>query len=664
MRHLYRLLAAASALCWLPTALAEVDWRMSLQKAMTTQQAGDLVGAAPHYRAAMAEHAPLREHPAVLTNFGLAAQAEGALTDAIDAFRAVLERTPEDCNAHYNLGNALAEQGTHSEAVEAFRECLKLNPTDAEAHYMVGVSLLRGSPPDAEAAMDALQTSIAIAPADAKVHVSLGDALMQQQSWAASAASYREAATIRPAHAGTWASLGYVQEELGELEAAEASWRRAIHLDPSEGASSYTNLGAMFRRQDRLNEARAAYTAALATSPSAVEAYNGLGRTFQVSRGASAQQAAEEYKAFLSSTYSVALRLQPTSAETYVAVGEGLRMYGIHEPVHEVGGHTALQMYEFALALAPSNTCAATHVAFGGRAPSSAEEVEALMGCEDALIGAEDGSGDVGADDGALLGHGRRAVGATIDELSVSAPPTDGATLADARDKWRRHGLVVFPKLLSAKSTAALLQYVRAAQHGNHTRDYTAVTRDKGQGHRCHKALPVREAAPALDEIAAKLGVFLEAALGTPAPHILESGFMVTAPGASAQLFHRDVAPAVVSASSVTVSIQISLVDTAATQGALEVIPGSHGFDPSISEHDRQEALPHVPVAVPAGTVTIYALHTMHRGSANTHTADRPFYFFSLIGNGLAPPGLAYTIEPDDIGRWQLGGKVLPAAAA
>ena len=98
----------------------------------------------------------------------------------------------------------------------------------------------------------------------------------------------------------------------------------------------------------------------------------------------------------------------------------------------------------------------------------------------------------------------------------------------------------------------------------------------------------------------------------------------------------------------------MSLVDTHATQGALEVIPGSHDFDPAVSDRQRAEAMEKVRVAVPKGTVTVYALHTMHRGGANSHTADRPFYFFTLMGDGLAPPGLAYTVQPEDIGAWEL----------
>ena len=143
----------------------------------------------------------------------------------------------------------------------------------------------------------------------------------------------------------------------------------------------------------------------------------------------------------------------------------------------------------------------------------------------------------------------------TIEGLSASNPASSAGALADALAKWRRHGLVVFPQLLSAPRVAALLERVRAAQQGNHTRDYTGVTRDKS--FRVHKALPVDDAAAALDELSSSLAPFLEQALGTSAPVLLESGFMCTAPGAQAQLFHRDVAPSVVSCSSMTVSIQV-----------------------------------------------------------------------------------------------------------
>jgi len=203
-------------------------------------------------------------------------------------------------------------------------------------------------------------------------------------------------------------------------------------------------------------------------------------------------------------------------------------------------------------------------------------------------------------------------------------------------------------------------------QHGNHTSDYTTVTRDKSN--RVHKALPVEAGSQdALTAVARKLHPFLAVALGSTQLPLLESGFMVTSPGADAQQFHRDVAPAVVSCSSLTASLQISLVDTEVNQGPLEIVPGSHVFDAAVSDRSILDnpSTNKLPVAVPAGTVAMYALHLIHRGSANTHpSADRPFFFFTLMGAGLAPPGLAYTIESSDIGRWQMREGLLQSTAA
>ena len=57
------------------------------------------------------------------------------------------------------------------------------------------------------------------------------------------------------------------------------------------------------------------------------------------------------------------------------------------------------------------------------------------------------------------------------------------------------------------------LPHRSAAQHGNHTLDYTMVTRDKTC--RVHKSLPVEDGSgDAISSIAAKLQPFLSHALG------------------------------------------------------------------------------------------------------------------------------------------------------
>ena len=654
-------MALFSRLCllFLLPHFAQAEWQRTLQTAVQTHQAGDLVGAAKLYRQAIELNPDLRKHAAVLTNYGLTLQAEGLQEDAVDAFRQALELMPDNPDSFYNLANALSDTGEHQQAEEALKKCLALNPADADAYYDLASAMMRqADSTKVDAAVDNVRAAIALKPTDAKAHVALGDGLAAQRRWPESREAYIEACKLRPEHVASWASRGNVEEECGLIDEAESSWRKAISLFGDGGSSAggdtgliagcYQNLGALLRRADRQPEARVAYTAALRLEPSSAEAYMGLGKAGAAPRNGF-KEGNRAYLAYMRDTYGHVLRLQPNNAGAYTAIGEGMRMYGLQGGCDEFGGKGALDFYRDALKIVPSNTLALTHVAYGDRTPCSEADNEKLM------CGA--GDEESGADDLASLTTRETP---TIDTLSAPAPNT-AEGLTEALAKWRQNGLAIFPSLLDAKAVDALLAHVRSAQHGNHTADYTPVTRHST--HRSHKALPVGEARSALEAIAKQLQPFFTEALGAPAPALLESGFMVTAPGAAAQNFHRDVAPAVVSRSSMAVSVQVSLVETAANQGCLEVIPGSQVFTMAVTDKERQETMPKVRVAVPKGTVTVYALHTMHRGTANTHTADRPFYFFTLLGEGLAPPGLAYTMQPDDVGKWKMEGGTVASCA-
>ena len=660
----------------LGAAEAPPAWQASLQQAVNHHQGGDFGAAATHYKQAMELHAPLQQHWPLLNNYGLVLQ-QDAPKEAASAFRKVIELNPSGADGYFNLGNALSDAEEHEGAAKAFDECVSLSPDDAEAHYNLGAAQLRcGGSDNAHAAVAALRRSLELQPAEPKSFLLMGDALAATRSWDEAVGAYRRGNELRPTHAAGWASLGNALEEGGRLAEAEKSWRSALALAPDE-SGTLQNLGAMLRRSDRMPESRSMYEAAVRASPTSAEAYMGLGKCHQApsrasgSGSGSGRGGPDEYLGFLARTYGVALKLQPTNGGTYNQIGEAMTMYGLLGGCDEFDGSGAAEMYAHAHALAPANTCAATHVAFRDRRVAAAAEAAKRGGGGgggpgEAAAGAAEASASSGE---SLDGDEARSLA----DLSVSAAELKrgGAEAAHrAAAIWRRHGVVIFPGLLSGKPLAALRERVAAAAKGNATGDYTTVTRDSR--HRVHKSLPVDEARDALDAISVQIGPFLREALGASAGEgggeggggglpLLESGFMVTSPGADAQQFHRDVAPAVVSRSSLAVSCQVSIEDTAPTQGALEVVPGTNHYDARVTDRERlsDPRYAQLPVAVPAGTVTVYMLHTMHRGGANTHTKERPFYFFTLMGDGIAPPGLAYTMELDDIGRWQLDGDKL-----
>ena len=241
----------------------------------------------------------------------------------------------------------------------------------------------------------------------------------------------------------------------------------------------------------------------------------------------------------------------------------------------------------------------------------------------------------------------------TLQDLSVS--PTVGTTL-HALSLWRRHGVVVFPSLLTAETVRSLRGHAQAlllkVERGAVSTIDRMIDRTdniRAPAQRALRALPVsHEVAEALSQLSATvLWPFLEAALQAERLLLLELGMMRASPGAAAQAWHRDdnVLDGRIS------SIQIALVDTGAQQGALEVQPSSHTH----TEPTDEQAAPSVIVAVPEGTVTVYSPNVVHRGRANTHTDERLTLVLTLVSeSGLVPDGIPLAVQAEDAGRWWL----------
>jgi tetratricopeptide (TPR) repeat protein len=89
--------------------------------------------------------------------------------------------------------------------------------------------------------------------------------------------AYGEALTLDPAHAEAHLNLGRLLHERGELEQAEAHYRRAGELAPDNALAAY-NLGVVLEDENRIREAKEAYRAALVADPELGRAHFNLAR--------------------------------------------------------------------------------------------------------------------------------------------------------------------------------------------------------------------------------------------------------------------------------------------------------------------------------------------------------------------------------------------------
>jgi len=103
-----------------------------------------------------------------------------------------------------------------------------------------------------------------------------------------------------PALSGPWVNLGMVQSELGNDEAAEASFKRAVELNPNNCAA-YNELGVLRRRAGDFLAAEANYLACVAKVPDFREAHLNLGILYELYLGR-LTEALDAYRAYLALT--------------------------------------------------------------------------------------------------------------------------------------------------------------------------------------------------------------------------------------------------------------------------------------------------------------------------------------------------------------------------
>ncbi|HEV3486503.1 MAG TPA: tetratricopeptide repeat protein, partial [Vicinamibacterales bacterium] len=175
----------------------------------------------------------------------------GRGAEAASRARAAVAAKPDDADAHFTLGLALSEQDVTG-AVDAFRRALALDPRHALARYNLAQVLKRAA--RAADAIDELRRAIDIAPR-AEAYYTLGVIEWQQGNLDAAVTALRAAIAAEPRHADAHFTLGAVLGARGDTQAAADALRRAIALRPDLWSAHYT-LGRILQSAGDERQAR------------------------------------------------------------------------------------------------------------------------------------------------------------------------------------------------------------------------------------------------------------------------------------------------------------------------------------------------------------------------------------------------------------------------
>ena len=218
----------------------------------------------------------------------------GDWSGAADCFRQALALDPDQADALINLGFVLLESGQPTQAELPLRRAVVLLPESADANYLLGAALLSLGDPRAVAA---LARSIELAPSLLVARRDLGRALFEQGRLSEAAIALRAGIAQNGDDPDLHQFLGNVQQSLMEFDAAIASYRRALELQPRH-APVLSNLSQALVQVSDFEGAVDAARKAVALDPSLATAHSNLLLTLSCDARCDPQDYLEEARAY------------------------------------------------------------------------------------------------------------------------------------------------------------------------------------------------------------------------------------------------------------------------------------------------------------------------------------------------------------------------------
>ncbi|NJR52182.1 MAG: tetratricopeptide repeat protein [Leptolyngbyaceae cyanobacterium CSU_1_3] len=168
-----------------------------------------------------------------------AAQSAKQFSEAEAILRQILQRDPQNAEAHRKLCDVLDDQDKIDAAVLACRKAVEINSSSARNYFLLGYVLQKQKKLDE--AIVAYRTAIKLDPNYANAYNGLGNALSDQKKLDEAIVAYRKALSLpentsgSPTTAHTLAhnNLGFALQQQGRLEDAIREFEQAVKLDPN-----------------------------------------------------------------------------------------------------------------------------------------------------------------------------------------------------------------------------------------------------------------------------------------------------------------------------------------------------------------------------------------------------------------------------------------------
>jgi tetratricopeptide (TPR) repeat protein len=195
------------------------------------------------------------------------------LPDALREYQHALALKPDIYAAYSNIAAIYLDQKEFDKGEEMLLKVTTLAPNFTEGFINLGVLYIRRQQPDK--ALTALGRALEINPESFAAHFNKGEALTQKGDFKQALESYKEAIHLRPDIPSFRLTLGVAYSNANELDMAEKIFVELTNTPVA--AEAYRNLGVMYSRTGKPDEAVQSFQQAIQLKPLFPDAYHDLG---------------------------------------------------------------------------------------------------------------------------------------------------------------------------------------------------------------------------------------------------------------------------------------------------------------------------------------------------------------------------------------------------
>lgn len=215
-----------------------------------------------------------------LMNTGNSMLAQGAYSQAISAFRTVIQKEPDYFEAQFNLAFAYLHWGQQQKAVEEFKKALRLNPKSSESYSNLAIAY-ENLGKSAEA-LGSLEKAVQMNPSNIPARMNLAAMYANANHYDKAISEYKKAIQYDGQSEEALVNLAKCLVSVNQTAEAKTYFKQVLGVNPNNGEAHW-ELGKIFwRKENNVDKGIQEFKLAITVNPAVPAYYDDLASAYDV----------------------------------------------------------------------------------------------------------------------------------------------------------------------------------------------------------------------------------------------------------------------------------------------------------------------------------------------------------------------------------------------